>query len=382
MLKTVLSASLAATFFIGSIGGITPSPGPSTSTKDYTFEITEETDFGLFYEGSKKEMNTFELPLTIGNAYNYYSFDCEAFVYAVNPDGTYDAYPDNGSMKTDDPLVVFISSGNTIGYFTATFTTTFFGNTTYCSQWTDILLVFQMVGTPNSIDSDDECTFTFYTRTVQAGLGEYTIAAGTKEFYPYDDHIVFGGDRPNGNITETVDFSETTNALCEEKYLSLSENFKISFKTNLPDDNDSWGSPGTMSASICVKDPEYYFPDMHDKNNPNFQISLLSDYTFSGVEDYSETLSATFDIGGKTYWVNPNTLEMSLSEKPRYKETDQFYFRVGYFDEIRENCEFYLRAKGVGHNEATYNIKLDFLGNHNYFGSCVDSDYCMHYGRG
>ncbi len=373
MLKNVACAALVAAFSLVSLDS-----GIATyDSKDYTFEITEETDFGRYDESSTN--NTFKLPLTIGNAYDKYTFSCEAFIYSPRPDGTYDSYPDNGDMVSE-PLYVKMPVGYTTGCFTATFITSFFGNTTYCAQWTDILLVFQLVGTSSTIGSD-KYTFTFYTRSIQIGYGEYTIEPGTKEFYPYDDHIVFGGNRPNDNCTEMVDFSKTKDAICEEKYLSLNDDFEVTFTAYDPNDNDTWGDPNFSRASICVKDPEYYFPYMHGVGNPNFQISLIN-LTSSGVKDHSKPLTATFEVGGETYWVETHTLEMSRTQMFNYEETTNFYFKCGYFEEIKENCEFYLRMERVGHNEATYNVKLDFLGDHDYYGSCLTSDYCMHSGRG
>ncbi|MCD8194809.1 MAG: hypothetical protein LUD22_00665 [Coprobacillus sp.] len=388
VLETALIIVLADSAFSPDLPGIDGSL-PTITDYNFSMEVAAETDFGTYdYDFDKTE---FTLPISIGSGYNDWTFTCTAGVYAPKDDGTYDTYPDNGDMGTYTFTVG--KDGNEIMHgktetYEAKFTVGFFKNKDYEREiWEHLYLVFFIDGTAPSdkvIPDDTPTSYTFYSEFILRGFGKYKVKAGTKEFYPIDDHIVFGGTRENGNVTETVDFSSTKDAICEEKYLSINDSFDIAYTAT---DREYSASPNIIDAWIYVVDPNNYFEYMHSASVDNFAISL--DHEKKNSNDYIDKdgntvqVTGSFWVGGETYWVDPSTLTMSLKQETRfYEETTNFYFKVGYYDLIKENCEFYFVAKDVGYNEATYIIPLNFLGDHDYYGSCLDSDYCMHYGRG
>lgn len=401
MIKSLLSASLIGIVtLVGGSPSIGEFPGlvdrddtdidDSTLAGDaFSFEIVEGGPFGPY--DLDYTNNDFEVVVEAGYAYRNTTFRCYSTIFYTldySPSG-WGIYPD---LEMGEYYITFGDISNVTGKDrqTAKFHTTFFGWYNVSYNWADITLVFNFEqgywDTSGNWVSQVDTPIYFSASAVMRGCGKYELEKGTTSFTPIDNYFVFVSDNEEGNITETVDFSNCSDAICESKYLSLSEHFGFSFT---PKSMDILYDTNTdiFKGYIYVKDPQRYFKYMHEGSNDYFVIPLkVSDHTTNISKDKDGNLMPqhyTFKVGGETYWVEPNTLEMAREQITKnYKQTDNFYFKVGYYEEIKENCEFSFVATNVGYNEATYIIPIDFEGDHDYFGDCTSSNYCVSGGWG
>jgi len=75
-------------------------------------------------------------------------------------------------------------------------------------------------------------------------------------------------------------------------------------------------------------------------------------------------------------FVNPKTLEMSLTPKDEYLNTKYFYLPPNHLKDLH-GTEFTFVIKGLGANQLTFLWTTSFLAYQGLIGSCADSDYCV-----
>lgn len=392
MTKTLFAISLLSLSISGSIQIPVLDPEllvPYEPDVTQTFEL-EETTFGPYIEGWVPE--EFTVNLITGSAYANKTYECYARVFLVNDyTGTYEEYVDYADMGTTTIKIGGSSDDSLTTKTPATFKVSFFkaGYPLYGAN-PDVILGFYFkevntILTPGQASGEEQLDniTAFYSRAVMRGYGIYEVDSSDSAFEPYDDYFVFGSSNQTGNITETIDFTNTADAICEESYCKLSERFGFSY---IAKDVAHVEKTDDIEGHLYVYDPKYCFKYMHSGLN-YFELTLKASLSGgSGVDKTGktpQTQSASFAIGGTTYWAHPHTLEMCTYQlTPDYIATQNFYFPAGCYEDIKDNVEFYFVATNVGYNEATYYVNLDFLASHDYLGNCNNSTYCISGGRG
>lgn len=78
----------------------------------------------------------------------------------------------------------------------------------------------------------------------------------------------------------------------------------------------------------------------------------------------------------ETMYVNPLTLQMSLTPLPQFVATSYFYLPKNGMN-ILQNKKFYFTLTGLGQNNVTFEWSASLLTENNLLGPCFDSDYCV-----
>ncbi len=77
-----------------------------------------------------------------------------------------------------------------------------------------------------------------------------------------------------------------------------------------------------------------------------------------------------------TMYVSLSTLEMSLSPKEGYVQTEYFYLPRNKRNEL-DGYEFEIYTKNIGYNDTDVSIPLSFYSGRNMIGDCLDGEYCV-----
>ena len=144
----------------------------------------------------------------------------------------------------------------------------------------------------------------------------------------------------------------------------------------------------------------YYRLDIHNlyidyycfKDFPGGEAYLhFTDYNgvFSLMDSY-DPLVPMFDVPLRFLWeppeiyflfpetmyVDPTTLQMSLTAKPGLVATHYFYLPRNKLSLLLDQ-DFYLEVKHLGHSNSYFSWKIRYLTNRNLIGDCDNSDYCV-----
>jgi len=128
----------------------------------------------------------------------------------------------------------------------------------------------------------------------------------------------------------------------------------------------------------------FYYPfrygsaylDILDLNNafPNLQS------TTEGYKRIPLTLSKNGSVVSFNFpdvmYVNPETLEMSLTQISGTTETRNFYMPRNK-KTLLQSLKMILRVDGLGSNLIRFDYPIEYNSGNNYIGDCNDSDYCV-----
>lgn len=122
------------------------------------------------------------------------------------------------------------------------------------------------------------------------------------------------------------------------------------------------------SAYLEITDYENIYPKVFGTNKSK-KIPLK-------VSENNGDIS--FEIESQMY-VNYNTLEMSTLKGSGYSKTNSFFVPMGKEESLSKN-DFKIVINEAGFNLNTIEIPLEYFNLSKVFGSCGESDYCIHGG--
>ncbi len=327
-------------------------------------------------------ITTFDVTLCYGSNFAGLNIASYLDIYVDLYDPDY-RYPDDNMAGTSMTIPSSNSDKSTLYSANFTFENTLFTNPNYDSTWRYNLFLeisFHVYKATSFVGQDtyDE-TFKFVAQATGIGHGVYEVSPNDLTFYPVDQYFDFTDQQENH--TEYLDFSSVKAFLCRNEYHEYTEDkyYSIDIVPLSTEYLLSTTEAASANAYIVVSDPNKCFPNIK-KTNGYFKLPLkgsASTRTFGGVTSIRVNFSSNF-----SYYVNPHTLDMAEEPLEGYEQTKDFYYPVGKCEEIKESCSFYFVAESLGYNKATYYMKLDFEGDHEFFGDCLDSDYCLVGGRG
>ena len=161
-------------------------------------------------------------------------------------------------------------------------------------------------------------------------------------------------------ISEIFDFSDTLDYFSNETYYDI------------PLDNQKFHYyfPKTItytSGYLYIPDTDGLFPYMN-KSSGRIAVPLR-------VTSSVSTQLATIRYKSVMY-VNPKTLEMSLTFKKGFASTNRFYLPSGKKDYF-EGKTFEIVLNGVGGNKSKITMPITYYSSNNLFGYCSNSTYCV-----
>lgn len=210
---------------------------------------------------------------------------------------------------------------------------------------------------------------TFYQDSEEIYYAETTLKLPTKKTitanggtYEYEG-VCFGIEKEVLINKETYDFSSTNEyyTIDNRGSLDLSElNFNYSPKKSFI----------YKEANLLINDYENIYPNISKIEGTN-TIKIP-------VEISENKGTVSFAIKSKMY-VNNMTLDMSDRKMEGYVETDNFYVPSGRGGDLERN-ESSVVIEEAGFNVNTIIIPLSYFLDRNYFGSCHNSEVCIHGG--
>ena len=159
---------------------------------------------------------------------------------------------------------------------------------------------------------------------------------------------------------ETYDFTKTEDVFGNRNYYRLDiSNIHISYSSVKPFD---YGM-----ARLYFYDTRNLFPSMY--RDPS------SGATSFYLDVIEEDGRLSFSFKDK-YYVNPKTLEISSGYRPGWRRSSYCYLPLKRRKDL-EGTKFYLHITGAGFNDSTITHQLTYYSSKNFFGNCVDSEYCI-----
>ena len=76
------------------------------------------------------------------------------------------------------------------------------------------------------------------------------------------------------------------------------------------------------------------------------------------------------------FYYNPSTLDISLTSRSGFIETEKFYIPIGKL-KLLENATFAVEMRQFGRSKFNVIIPLNFVKDRNYLGLCSDSSHCI-----
>ena len=159
--------------------------------------------------------------------------------------------------------------------------------------------------------------------------------------------------------SEKYDFSDTVNYFVNNNYYELlldGQSFKY-------ESNQLF----TYSkAELTYKDIFNLFPYLPKTNGRDISLPL-------NIVQVDNRLSFSFK---KSFYVEPNTLHISLFQRPGFIKTNRFYLPAGKKD-VMDGSKFVISISDAGFNQSSITLDLNYYSQNNLFGYCHNSDYCI-----
>ena len=169
-----------------------------------------------------------------------------------------------------------------------------------------------------------------------------------------DSNIIIG--------EETYDFKDTN------EYYSLKTGNKIDI-SGINFEYSPLNKYRFSKAYLEILDNKIIYPNLKRTTDNYIRIPLKKG---------ANTEEISFEFNTNMY-VNYTTLEMSVFQMSGYEETDDFYLPLGKEDLLEDEISRIV-IEGSGFNRNTIIIPLSFYQSSKLFGSCDESDYCVHGG--
>ncbi len=161
-------------------------------------------------------------------------------------------------------------------------------------------------------------------------------------------------------VAESIKFEGFIDYFNEDNYFRISLNNLYALYEGLKPFQNA-------SGTLFFADYNNAFPYMYTNAHlPSFDIPIKATLNNGKI---------TFSFA-KTMYVNPKTLEMSLSKKTGFITTPYFYLPINKAKDLLDQA-FTMRFNsfGYGENKITWNIR--YITTRYRIGDCQDSDYCV-----
>ena len=150
-------------------------------------------------------------------------------------------------------------------------------------------------------------------------------------------------------------------------YFDVDNYYRLSLKKNLITYSCGLNPPQGL-AHLHFVDYLRIFPYLDSNEEvPTFDIPLYVKSDGNG--------SVYFDFPSKMY-VNPKTLDMSLTARVGFVETKYFYLPVNKCEPLQDQV-FTIVAESFGHGQTSFTWDVRYLNSRHLLGDCSNSDYCV-----
>ena len=177
----------------------------------------------------------------------------------------------------------------------------------------------------------------------------------------YDvNNVVIDPDRATSRKREAVYFPSILSYFNEDYYYRLNLNgLLVNYQCFMP-------FPG-CSAKLTFVDYDHIFRSLDSKDEvPIVEIPL---------QFVANTGQISFKFPDKMY-VNPTTLDMSLTPKSGFQETSHFYLPVNRKNSLIDQV-FTFEVTNFGYAKTAFSYDITYVNNRSLIGDCENSDYCV-----